>query len=105
MLFCCNIKTCCDLCTLDSEQEVHYYIVYIAYCTELNVQICNYAQKRRICRENSKYTPDKKIVAIFAFAERLPTSATLLSLTFWPGPIKKTVHELETVLTQKLCKS
>ena len=26
-------------------QEVHYYMVYIAYFTELNLQICNYAQK------------------------------------------------------------
>ena len=29
-------------------QEVHYYMVYIAYFTELNLQICDYAQKRRI---------------------------------------------------------
>ena len=36
-------------------QEVHYYMVYIAYFTELNLQICEYAQKRRICRKNSKY--------------------------------------------------
>ena len=28
-------------------------VVYIAYYTELNLQLCNYAQKRRICRENS----------------------------------------------------
>ena len=28
-------------------QEVHYYMVYIAYFTEL-MQICDYAQKRRI---------------------------------------------------------
>ena len=26
-------------------QEVHYYMVYIAYFTELNLQICDYAQK------------------------------------------------------------
>ena len=38
---------------------VHYYMVYITYYTELNLQIRNYAQKRRICRENSKYTPDE----------------------------------------------
>ena len=30
-------------------------MVYIAYFTELNLQTCNYAQKRRICRENCKY--------------------------------------------------
>ena len=36
-------------------QEVHYYMVNIAYYTELNLQICNYVQKRRIYRDNSKY--------------------------------------------------
>ena len=35
-------------------------MVYIAYFTELNLQICNYAQKRRICRENSKYALGEK---------------------------------------------
>ena len=29
-------------------QEVHYNMVYIAYVTELILQICDYAQKRRI---------------------------------------------------------
>ena len=29
-------------------QEVHYYMVYIAYFTELILQICDYAKKRRI---------------------------------------------------------
>ena len=27
------------------EQEMHYYMVANAYYTELNLQICNYAQK------------------------------------------------------------
>ena len=40
-------------------QEVHYYMVYIAYFTELNLQICDYAQKRRICRKNCKYAFDE----------------------------------------------
>ena len=40
-------------------QEVHYYMVYIAYFTELILQICDYAQKRRICRENYKYALDE----------------------------------------------
>ena len=41
-------------------QEVQYCLaVYIAYYTEIDLQICNYAQKWRICRENSKYAPDK----------------------------------------------
>ena len=33
-------------------QEVNYYMVYIAYFTELILQICDCAQKRRIWREN-----------------------------------------------------
>ena len=40
-------------------QEVHYYMVYIAYFTELDLQICNYAQKQRICCENCKYGLDE----------------------------------------------
>ena len=34
--------------------------VYIAYFTELNLQICDFAQKRRICRENCKYALDER---------------------------------------------
>ena len=33
--------------------------------------------KRRICRENNKYTPDENCVAIFALADRQPTSTSL----------------------------
>ena len=40
-------------------------MVYIAYYTKLNVQNGNNAQKRRICRENSKYAPDKKFCGHF----------------------------------------
>ena len=36
-----------------------HYMVYIAYFTELNLQICDYVQKRRICRENCKYALDE----------------------------------------------
>ena len=39
---------------------MHYYMVYIAYFTELNSKNWDYAQKWRICRENCKYTPDEK---------------------------------------------
>ena len=53
-------------------------MVYIAYFTELNLQICDYAQKRRICRGNS-VRQTKKFVAIFAFAEKLPTSAIFIT--------------------------
>ena len=31
-----------------ARSAVHYYMVYIAYFTELILQICDYAQKRRI---------------------------------------------------------
>ena len=50
----------------------------IAYFTELNLQICIYTQKRRICREIANTCLTKTFVAIFALAERLPTSATLI---------------------------
>ena len=40
-------------------QEVHYYMVYIAYFTDLILQICDYAQKRRIWREICKYALDE----------------------------------------------
>ena len=42
-------------------QEVHYYMVYIAYFTELILQICDYAQKRRIWREKCKYALDDNL--------------------------------------------
>ena len=40
-------------------QEVYYYMVYIAYFTDLNSKIWDYGQKRRICRENCKYALDE----------------------------------------------
>ena len=46
-------------------QKVPYYMVNIAYYTEFNLQICNYAQKRRICRGNSKDVPDKNFCGHF----------------------------------------
>ena len=92
MFFCHNINICRNLRTFWKEfgkkvfffcsktafcgQEMHYYMVYIAYNTELNLQICNYAPKRRTCRENSKYAPDENFCGQLAFNERLPTSAT-----------------------------
>ena len=33
--------------TVFLKQEVHYFMVYIAYFTELGLQMCDYAQKRR----------------------------------------------------------
>ena len=46
-------------------QELHYYMVYIAYCIQIYFQICNYLPKRRICPENSKYAPDEKLCVPF----------------------------------------
>ena len=36
-------------------------MVYIAYVTELNLQICHYMQKQRICRENCKYALNENL--------------------------------------------
>ena len=49
-------------------QEPYQYMIYIEYYNELRLQLCNYAQKRRICRENSK---DKIFVVIFAIGCQL----------------------------------
>ena len=46
-------------------QEVYYYMVQIAYCTELILQTCNYAQKQGICRENSKYALNENLCGHF----------------------------------------
>ena len=41
-------------------QEVHYYMVYIAYFTELILQICDYAQKKtHLTRKIVKYAFDE----------------------------------------------
>ena len=50
-LYWCDNKICHDLST--------FWKTWGEYYTELNWKICNYAQKRRICRENSEYAPDK----------------------------------------------
>ena len=65
-------------------QEVHYFMVNIAYFTELNLQICDYAQKWHVCRENCKYALDENFHGHFCF-ERLPSSATLINwYPTWP---------------------
>ena len=48
-----------------------------AYHTELNLQICVYAQKQRIVAKIANTRLTNIGMPIFAFAERLPTSATL----------------------------
>ena len=75
-------------------QEVYYYMVYNTYHTELNLQICNYAQKRRICRENSKNGPAKIFVGILAFPERLSNSATLVYDSISLEPVFGLIYEI-----------
>ena len=53
-------------------------MVHIAYFTELNLQICDYAQKRRFCRKNCKYGLDENFHGHFAPDERLSSSAILV---------------------------
>ena len=52
--------------TVFFRQEKHYFMVYIAYYTELNWQICNSAQKRGICYKNSKNAPDENFCGHFS---------------------------------------
>ena len=58
-------------------QEVYYCMVYIAYYTELNLQIGDYAKNDAFVAEIVNTRLTKIFMAIFAFDERLPTSATL----------------------------
>ena len=69
--------------TMFLGQEMHYYMVCIVYYTELNLQVCNYAQKTaHLSRKKVNTRLTIVIMAIFALAEKLPTSATL-DVTFW----------------------
>ena len=54
-------------------------MIHIAYFSELNLQVCNYAQKRRICHENCKYVLDERFHGHFSPAESLPSPTTLVS--------------------------
>ena len=45
-------------------------MVYIAYFTELILQICDYAQKRRIWRESCKYALDENFHCHFCFRRK-----------------------------------
>ena len=64
-LFCRDIKIKALFESLD-KKSVFFFVknnvswtrsalLHIAFHIELNFQICNYVQKRRICRKNSKY--------------------------------------------------
>ena len=63
-LYCRDIKIS-ELKAVLLGQEVHYYMVYVAYQTKLNLQICNYLHKGRICRKNTKYALDDKFYGHF----------------------------------------
>ena len=87
---CRHIKICGDLHTLakkgflGGKKQFFLYKKCITSWFILNVILytfCNYAQKRRICLEKSKYAADENFVAIFAIAKKLPTSATLVLCT------------------------
>ena len=47
-------------------------MVFIAYFTELNLHICDYMQKRHICRENCKYALDERFHGHFCPCQVLP---------------------------------
>ena len=46
-------------------KKLHEHMVCIAFYTELNVQICNCAQKQRICCKNSKHALDEPFYGHF----------------------------------------
>ena len=86
IIICPDIKIYCDLRTfcktfgqkqVFGSNAVFLGHIYIACYTELNLQICNYAKKQRICCKIVNTRLPKICMAIFALAERLPTSATL----------------------------
>ena len=67
-------------------QEVHYYMVYMAYFTELNLKIWDYAQNDAFVAKIVITRLTKGFMAIFAPAESLPSPATLFCnmLQSWP---------------------
>ena len=58
-------------------QEVHYYMIYIAYFTELNLKICDYAQKDAFVAKIVNTRLTNGFMATFAPAKSLPSPATL----------------------------
>ena len=58
-------------------QEVHYYMVYIAYFTELNLQIAITRKNDAFVAKNVNTRLTKIFMAIFAPDDSLPSSATL----------------------------
>ena len=64
-------------CFLGKKCTISNYMVCIAYFTELILQTCDYAQKDAFEAKIVNTRLTKIFMAIFALAERLPTSATL----------------------------
>ena len=99
MLFFCDIKICRDLRsfwkplgnkkfsfgskTVFLWQKVHYNMVYIAYYTELNWQICNSAQRRGICYKNSKNAPDENFCGHFSPRRKAANFCDKYQLCLW----------------------
>ena len=50
-------------------QEVHYYMVYIAYCTESKLQFCNYAKKMTQLSQKEQIRAGNFFCGLFALAE------------------------------------
>ena len=60
-----------------AKSALLYYTVHITYYTELNMQICNYAQNDAFVTKMGTTRRTKSFVAIFALAGRQSSSATL----------------------------
>ena len=69
-------------------QEVHYYMVYIAYFTELILQICDYAQKGRIWRDYSyciRYSVIKDTLSLYCTKYKLCSAQCTVHNVHWRG--------------------
>ena len=90
-------------------------MVCIAYYTEIDWQICKFAQKRRICRENSKYALDEYLYTLFCPRRKaanfchpvlllslLWRSATTNEQVFqpWLQPALEKIHRLNAAPSQ-----
>ena len=80
-MICCNLRTFGSQVLIWVKNSVSWAKKclthgHIAYYTELNLQICNYALKWCICRKNSKCAPDEDFCGHFCHCWK---AATLLS--------------------------
>ena len=84
-------------------------MVYVAYFTESNLQICNFAQKRRICCENCKNALDENFHGHFCprrkaakFCHPGPPTADFGS-NWSSQPARKFQHIQHTTNTHNSC--